>query len=111
MTPAEALDRLLPRWRADLPPSYSPEYIDGFIQRNRGALETVVARAMMLRRLKRGAPPKTVDEFAAYTRLVARERSRDQEPDAAVIKRVMKRMDKLLARDNSAAGQEAAGAL
>src|SRR5690606_20330944 len=98
-------------WRAKLPASYSPEYIDGFIRRNRAALEAVVARAMMLRRIKRGAPPKTVDEVAAYERLVARERARDQEPDAAVIKRVMKRMDKLLARDNSAAGQEAAGAL
>ncbi|MBZ5709375.1 SNF2-related protein [Nannocystis pusilla] len=108
MTPAVILDKLLPRWRAKLPPSYSPEFIDGFIQRNRDALEAVVARAMMLRRMKRGEPPKTAEEFAAYAKLAARERPKDAEPDAAVIKRIMKRMDKMLARDPGPDGQEGA---
>ncbi|MDC0721729.1 SNF2-related protein [Nannocystis bainbridge] len=110
MTPAAILDKLLPRWRTKLSPSYSPEYIDGFIQRNRPMLEAVVARAMMLRRIKRGDPPKTADEFAVYARIVARERPKDAEPDAAVVKRVLKRMDKMLARKGDPAGQEAAGA-
>ncbi|WP_143140852.1 hypothetical protein [Nannocystis exedens] len=53
MTPAAALDKVLPRWRARLPPLYSPEFIDGFIRRDRAALETLVERAMVIRRAKR----------------------------------------------------------
>ncbi len=58
------MDKLLPRWRAKLPPRFSQDFIDGFITRNRGALEAVVARAMMLR----GASlktPKTPEALAA----------------------------------------------
>ena len=51
MTPAVALDKVLTRWRAKLPAHYTPEFIDGFIHRNRAALEAVVEQAMMLRRL------------------------------------------------------------
>ena len=75
MTPAAVLDKLLPRWRAKLPPRFSPEFIDGFITRNRSALEAVVSRAMMLRGVKRGASPGTPEAFAAYGRLVQRERA------------------------------------
>lgn len=57
MTPAAVLDRVLGRWRARLPATYSPEAIDGFIRRNRPALETVVDRAMKARRAKRGSLP------------------------------------------------------
>ena len=42
MTPAEVLDKLLPRWRATLPARYTADYIEGFITRNRAALEVVV---------------------------------------------------------------------
>ncbi|MFY0531656.1 hypothetical protein [Nannocystis pusilla] len=111
MTAAEALDKILVRWKPKAAARHSPEYIEGFIRRNRDALERAVARAMMLRRMKRGAPPKTPDEFEVYAKLVARERPKDQEPDADVIKRIMRRMDKLLARDKGPAGQEAALAL
>lgn len=55
MTPAAVLDKLLPRWRAKLPPRFSEEVIDGFVTRNRGALGGVVACAMMLRGVKPGA--------------------------------------------------------
>lgn len=57
MTPASALDKVLPRWRARLPPIYSAEFIDGFIRRNRAALETLVERAMVIRRAKRDRSP------------------------------------------------------
>ena len=65
-TAAIALEKLLPRWRAKLPARYSPEYIDGFIARNRSALAAIVERAMMYRRVKQGTPPTTPEEFAAY---------------------------------------------
>ena len=57
MTPAAALDKVLLRWRARLPPIYSAEFIDGFIRRNRAALETLVERAMVIRRAKRDRSP------------------------------------------------------
>ncbi|MFY0531712.1 hypothetical protein [Nannocystis pusilla] len=53
MTAAEALDKILVRWKPKAAARHSPEYIDGFIRRNRDALERAVARAMMLRRMKR----------------------------------------------------------
>ncbi|MCB9702145.1 MAG: Eco57I restriction-modification methylase domain-containing protein [Myxococcales bacterium] len=108
MTAAEILEQVLPRWRASLPPRFTPEYIDGFIARSRPALEAIVARAMTLHRARRGAKPRTAAEFAAYGALVDRERPRDAEPDAAVLRRVQKRLDKLLARDASPEGQETA---
>jgi hypothetical protein len=97
-TPAEILEKVLPRWRAKLPPRYSPDYIDGFIERNREFLTSVIARAMMVRRIKRGAPPETPDEFAAYARLVARERPKDLEPDDEVLRRLVARLEKMKPR-------------
>src|SRR5688572_9910953 len=98
MTPAMALDKLLPRWRAKLPARYASEFIDGFIQRNRAALEAVVERAMMLRRVKQGEPPRNPDEFAIYGKLVERERPRDQESDDQIFKRILARRERMKAR-------------
>jgi hypothetical protein len=50
MTPAGVLDRVLPRWRATLASRYSPGDLDGFIERNRAALESLVGRAMTRQR-------------------------------------------------------------
>ncbi|MBL9102488.1 MAG: hypothetical protein JNL82_16120 [Myxococcales bacterium] len=97
-TAAAALEKLLPRWRAKLPAHYSPAYIDGFIARNRSALAEIVARAMMLRRVKRGTPPKTPDEFAAYGKLAERERTRDAEPDDVVMARIAARLGRMKPR-------------
>jgi hypothetical protein len=98
MTPTAVLDKLLPRWRAKLPPRFSPEFIDGFVTRNRDALEAVVARAMMLRGVKRGASPETPEAFVAYGRLVERERPKDADVDKAVLQRVRARLEKMKGR-------------
>ncbi|MBL8970175.1 MAG: hypothetical protein JNK56_06325, partial [Myxococcales bacterium] len=66
MTPGQLLDRLLPRWRARLGAGYSPAYIDGFIRRNREALEGIVAEVLLRRRAEAGETPHTGEEFAAY---------------------------------------------
>jgi hypothetical protein len=97
-TAAAALEKLLPRWRARLPARYSAAYIDGFIARNRSALAELVARSMMLRRVLHGTPPTTPDEFAAYGKLAARERSRDAEPDSVVLTRVAARIERMKPR-------------
>lgn len=98
MTPAAVLDKLLPRWRGALPAEYPSEFIDGFIQRNRTALEAVVARAMMLRRAKQGEPPTNPDEFAIFGKLAERERPKDQETDDQVFKRILDRREQMKAR-------------
>jgi hypothetical protein len=95
--PAEVLKRLLPRWRASLPARYSPADVDGFIRRNRAAMEALIVQALARRKAERGRPPETAEEFAGYDAVVARERPRDAESDNAVIRRVMKRVDELLA--------------
>jgi hypothetical protein len=97
-TAAIALEKLLPRWRAKLPARYSPEYIDGFLARNRSALAEIVEQAMMYRRVKQGTPPNTDEEFFAYRKLAERERPRDAEPDDLVLKRVAERHAKMKPR-------------
>lgn len=92
-TPAEILDRLLPNWQASLPRRYAPEQVDSFLQRYRDKLEAAVADALVRRRAERGEIPETADEFAAFDQIVARERVRDAEPDSAVIRRVLARID------------------
>ena len=98
MSAAMVLDKLLPRWRASLPGDYSPEYVDGFIRRNRSELEAYITLAMTLRRAKRGLPPRSAEEFAVYAQLVAREQQRDFTLETEVLARAMKWLDRRLAR-------------
>jgi len=93
VTPGQLLDRLLPRWRARLGAGDSPEYVDGFIRRNRDALEGLVAQVLLRRRAEAGDTPDTAEEFAAYDPVVAREREHDARPDRVVLERLMQQID------------------
>lgn len=93
MTPAENLDRILPRWRAGLPSRFSRAEVDGFIRRHRRELEAHVAGALARRRAEAGHRPTIVEEFTAYDPIVDRERLLDAEHDADVLARLMKRID------------------
>lgn len=57
MTPADALGRVLPRWRAALASRYSAVELDGFLLRNRSVLEELVRQAMARRRSAKGRSP------------------------------------------------------
>ena len=57
MTPAAALEKILPRWRATLPALYDEDYIDAFIRRHRPMLEAFVSRAIAQRRARRKGTP------------------------------------------------------
>lgn len=94
MKPAEVLERLLPRWRAKLPPGYPPEMVDRFIRRRRAELEGLVVQALARRKAEAGEVPDTADDFAAYHPIVERERQHDGESDKAVLARLMKAIDK-----------------
>jgi hypothetical protein len=72
--------------------------MDGFIARNRSELEAVVARVMLLHGVKRGTPPESTDAFAAYARLVQRERPKDADADNAVLHRLLARLEKMKGR-------------
>lgn len=89
-----ALKVLLPRWRASLSPSVPLTVIEGFLRRRRATLLAVVTHAL---RAAEGRMPTTADEFAAYDGLVARERPRDAQPDDVVLRRVLRRVDAVLA--------------
>ena len=104
MNPATLFENLLPRWRAALPAEYAPDYIEGFIRRNRRDLEAFIAHAMTLRRAKRGLAPRSAEEFAAYGLLAARELQRDRVAEAELLTRVVKWLDRRLER---AEGDEA----
>ena len=94
MKPAEILERLLPRWRASLAPSYSAATVDGFIRRRRGELEDLVVQALAARKAEVGEEPETAVEFAAYNPVVDRERQHDGGTDKAALARLMKAIDK-----------------
>jgi hypothetical protein len=88
------LETVLARWRTRLPPGTSPAAFDAFVQRNRPALEDMVAR----KAATRGELPETAREFAAYDPLVARERARDAEPDERVWQRLSVQFDRRVRR-------------
>lgn len=56
MTSAATFDKVLPRWRANLPPKYTASAVEDFIRRNRATLERLVERAIASRNAK--TPPE-----------------------------------------------------
>jgi hypothetical protein len=89
VNPAEALEKMLPAWRAGLPADYAADFIDEFVARNQTVLLALVERALTTRRVKRGLLPRNPAEFAAYGKLVPRERARDAEPDDEVLRQLL----------------------
>lgn len=94
----EALEKLLARWRATLPPRYTPAYIDGFVRRHHGDIEALVASTLARRRAENGERPETPMEFAAYDPIVARERRLTADADPAILARLMAMVDADLAK-------------
>ena len=77
--------------------------IDGFLRREAGAIEAAVRSAVTLRRMLDGVAPDTAADFDAYAEIVAHERPLDAQPDSAVVKRMARRIDRLLAQGETAA--------
>jgi hypothetical protein len=99
----ELLAEILPRWRGALPSRMRTRDIDGFLRRKAGAIEAAVQSAVNLRRMLDGAVPDTAADFAAYAEIVAHERPLDAQPDAVVVRRMARRIDRLLSQGESAA--------
>ena len=99
----EWLAEILPEWRRTLPPRLRARDIDGFLRREADAIEAAVRSAVTLRRMLDGVAPDTATDFDAYAEIVAHERPLDAQPDRAVVKRIARRIDRLLARGETAA--------
>ena len=106
MTPAEALDKLLPRWKASLPAELSPEVVDRFVAQWRPALLEVMGTLLTVRRIRRGALPRTVEEFSAARLLAERERKYRTATDADITRRVARRTERLLDAAKDAAARD-----
>ena len=107
MTPAQALDQLIPGWTASLADKYSPAFIINLVSKNRASLEEMVAAVLGFERLKKGKRPKYDYDFAAYAALVPEERALDDQPDDVVVRRIQQRMTKLVERSVARADAEA----
>ena len=95
MTPAEALEELLPRWKASLPADFSAEVVDDFVRRKRRILEDAVGQALGILRLRRGGLPQSPADFTAVGLLAERERRRHGTVDKDLARRLKKRRAEL----------------
>ena len=98
MTPAQALDQIIPGWTASMAEKYSPTFIINLVSKHRASLEEMVAAVLGSERLKKGKRPKYDYDFAAYAALVPEERALDDQPDDVVVRRIQQRMTKLVER-------------
>ena len=99
MTPAQALDQIIPAWQASIAAKYSPAFIINLVSKHRASLEEMVAAVLGAERLKKGKRPKYDYDFAAHAALVPEERAHDDQPDDVVIRRIQQRMTKMVERD------------
>ena len=68
MTPAQALDQIIPGWQASLADKYSPAFIINLVSKHRASLEEMVAAVLGSERLKKGKRPKYDYDFAPPAR-------------------------------------------
>lgn len=97
-TPAAALERVLPRWRARVSPRFSSAEIDAFVRANRAALEALVAGSLARRKAERGELPDTAVEFAAYDPIVAWNRRHNAGSNRAILAWLRVRIETMITR-------------
>jgi hypothetical protein len=107
MTPAQALDQIIPGWTASMADKYSPAFIVNLVSKHRASLEEMVAAVLGAERLKKGKRPKYDYDFAAYAALVPEERALDDQPDDVVVRRIQQRMTRMVERAVAKADAEA----
>lgn len=94
-TAEDVVATLLPRWRATLPSGVSPADADAFVARHLSPLLVLVTGALAA--LDGRGGPRTAEDFAAFDLLVPPNRRRDESPDEAVLERVLRRVNAVLA--------------
>lgn len=94
-TAEDVLKTLLPRWRGALPSEVSPADADAFVARHRAPLLALIERALTT--LDGRGGPRSAQDFEAFDLLLMPNRRRDEGPDEAVLARVLRRVDAVLA--------------
>jgi len=89
----EDIDRFIDRWRATLTPAFTPEYVDGFMRRHRGALHALILKTLARRGAEGGEAPELLADFLAYDIVAAAQRSVDAQPDAQVLRELWRHVD------------------
>jgi len=89
----EDIDRFIDRWRATLPPEFTPEAVDGFMRRHRGQVTELVLKTLARRAAEGGEAPELLAEFLAYDAVAAAQRILDARPDPQVLRELMRQVD------------------
>lgn len=105
----EDIDRFIDRWRATLPPSFTPEDFDGYMRRHRAEIETLIIDTLARRGAEGGERPEIRADFLAYDVVVAAQRLVDGQPDAQVLRELMRQVARAAARNHTPQGRPSAG--
>jgi len=87
------VDRFIDRWRATLLPSFTPEDFDGYMRRNRAEVEALILNTLACRGAETGERPEIRADFLAYDLVAAAHRLVDNQPDAQVLRELMRQVD------------------
>lgn len=90
---ADDIDRFIDRWRATLPPTFTTDYVDGFMRRRRGEVHALVMKTLARRGAEGGEAPELLADFLAYDIVAAAQRSVDAQPDAQVLRELWRQVD------------------
>lgn len=95
------IDRFLARWRATLPPSFSPEHVHGFMQRHRAEIDVLVLQTLARRGAESGERPDIPADFLAYDDVTAAQRLLDAQTDPQVVQALMRQVDTQFAQGHN----------
>lgn len=101
MTAEHRLKAAAEQWRIEISAHLSASEMARFEQAHGDEIVTILAEALPVLRARLGEAPATVEDFAAYDAIVARERPRDMMTDDAVLKRLNLRIDRQLLKGSS----------
>lgn len=90
---ADDIDRFIDRWRATLPPTFTTDYVDGFMRRHRGEVHALVMKTLARRGAEGGEAPELLVDFQAYDVVAAAQRSVDAQPDSQVLRELWRQVD------------------
>ena len=87
------IDRFIDRWRATLSPSFTSEDFDGYMRRHRAEVEALILDTLARRGAETGERPEIRADFLAYDAVVSAQRLVDGQPDAQVLRELMRQVD------------------
>ena len=87
------IDRFIDSWRSTLSPSLTSEDFDGYMRRHRAEVEALILDTLARRGAETGERPELRADFLAYDLVAATQRLIDSQPDAQVLRELMRQVD------------------